>query len=212
MLQTPSSIDLLPLATRLLPNQLHDRLTMIPPSLLADLLVTILGINWEFRVELLGVPDVDDRSARVKEILQGMMANRGIPPLEEGPSKVPSRQPTQSTAIIRRPQSSAAPLPQIPEDLQPLQAAFTRRELELTPAVHQTITRELTRLVKIPPQSAEYGVGKTYIEWLLALPWKRLSQVGDDLNLDEARRRLEAEHEGLEGVKRRVIEYLAVYR
>ena len=78
--------------------------------------------------------------------------------------------------------------------------------------MHQTITRELTRLVKIPPQSAEYGVGKTYIEWLLALPWKKLSEVGQDLDLDEARRRMEAEHEGLEGVKRRVIEYLAVYR
>lgn len=184
---------------------------MIPPSLLADLLVTILGINWELRVELLGIPDVDDRSARVKEILQGIMASRGLPPLDES-SKALSRKPAPSTALIRRPAPAVAPPAQIPEDLQPLQNTFTQRQHELTPAVHLTITRELTRLVKIPPQSAEYGVGKTYLEWLLALPWKKVSETGEDLNLEEARRRLEAEHEGLEGVKRRVIEYLAVYR
>ena len=80
---------------------------------------------------------------------------------------------------------------------------MSRRKPELTPVVEQTITRELARLTKIPPQSAEYGVGKTYIEWLLSLPWKKVSQTGEDLNLDEARRRLEAEHEGLEKVKRR---------
>jgi len=185
---------------------------MIPPSLLTDLLVTVLGIDWELRVELLGIPDVENRSSRVREILLGLMANRGLPPLEEGYAK-PSRRPAPlSTALVRRSPSSGPPQPQIPEDLQPLQVTFTRREAELAPAVHQTITRELTRLVKIPPQSAEYGVGKTYIEWLLALPWKKLSEVGQDLDLDEARRRMEAEHEGLEGVKRRVIEYLAVYR
>jgi ATP-dependent Lon protease len=82
----------------------------------------------------------------------------------------------------------------------------------LTPSVKSTVVRELTRLAKIPPQSAEYGVGKTYIEWLLALPWKKVNETSKELDLDEAKRRLEEDHEGLQEVKRRVVEYLAVYR
>ena len=185
---------------------------MIPASLLADLLVTILGIDWDLRIELLGTPDSDDRSLRVKEILQGLMTSRGLPALVESVVKPSERRPSSSTALIRRPASNDISPTQMPEDLQPLQAALTRRQPELTSSANQTITRELARLTKIPPQSAEYGVGKTYLEWLLSLPWKKLSQVREDLNMDEARRRLEAEHEGLEKVKRRVIEYLAVFR
>ena len=107
---------------------------------------------------------------------------------------------------------SSAPLPALPEDLQPLFAQLTTRNEELTMSVKSTIVRELTRLAKIPPQSAEYGVGKTYIEWLLALPWKKVDETSKELDLEEARRRLEDDHEGLQEVKRRVIEYLAVYR
>jgi ATP-dependent Lon protease len=67
-------------------------------------------------------------------------------------------------------------------------------------------------LVKIPPQSAEYGVGRTYIEWLLALPWLKVSDMGSEIDLESTRSKLDAEHAGLEAVKRRVVEYLAVYR
>jgi ATP-dependent Lon protease len=74
------------------------------------------------------------------------------------------------------------------------------------------IDRELARLTKIPPQSAEYGVAKTYVEWLLALPWKRVTTLDTEVVLEQARKRLEEDHEGLEKVKRRVVEYLAVYR
>ena len=210
--QTPISVDLLSFAIRLLPSQLHDRLNLIPPSLLADLLVTVLGIDWDLRVELLGIPDLEERGLRIKEILSGMMANRGITLPEVNPIESVSSRSIRSPPTTQRTASDLASQPQVPEDLRSLQSTFNRRLSELPSAVQQTITRELVRLVKIPPQSAEYGVGKTYLEWLLALPWKRLSTISESLDLDEARSRLEAEHEGLEGVKRRVIEYLAVYR
>lgn len=179
--------------------------------MLCDLLVTILGLDWETRVEVLGIPEIDERSAKVKELLLGILANRGIaPPAEVDPLPAPS----SSTALIRRPNSNEQQLsqPSLPEDLQPLFGTLTKRLPELTTAVRTTIVRELTRLAKIPPQSAEYGVGKTYIEWLLALPWKKVGETDKELDLDEAKRRLEQDHEGLHEVKRRVTEYLAVYR
>jgi len=69
---------------------------------------------------------------------------------------------------------------------------------------------ELERLESMPPQSAEATVSRTYIEWLLALPWQKLAD--EHLDLDEAERILEEDHAGLEKVKGRILEYLAVMR
>jgi len=197
------------MAQVLLPKQLHLRLSALTPSMLCDLLVTILGFDWETRVEVLGLADIEERSAKIKELLLGVMANRGITP----PTETESTPRSTSKALIRRPaQPEGLSQPSLPEDLQPLFATLTKRLSELTPSAKSTVVRELTRLSKIPPQSAEYGVGKTYIEWLLALPWKKVDETSTELDLDEAKRRLEEDHEGLQEVKRRVVEYLAVYR
>jgi len=69
---------------------------------------------------------------------------------------------------------------------------------------------ELDRMETMPPQSAEATVSRTYIDWLLALPWQRLAD--EHLDLDEAERILEEDHAGLEKVKARILEYLAVMR
>jgi len=68
--------------------------------------------------------------------------------------------------------------------------------------------RELDRLGKMPPAAAEYTVARTYLDWLLALPWSK--QTTDNLDIAEARRVLDEDHSGLEKVKDRILEYLAV--
>ena len=68
--------------------------------------------------------------------------------------------------------------------------------------------RELDRLGKMPPAAAEYTVARTYLDWLLALPWSK--QTNDNLDIAEARRVLDEDHSGLEKVKDRILEYLAV--
>ena len=68
--------------------------------------------------------------------------------------------------------------------------------------------KELDRLAQIPPQSAESGVIRTYVDWILALPWKE--QTEDQLELPEAERILDEDHYGLEKPKENVLEYLAV--
>ena len=207
----PSSTtnDLLPVAYRLLPKQLHERLGLVPTSLLADLLVTVLGLPWDVRAELLGLPDVEERTAKVKQVLAEYMVKRGISPPESTSKALVLR----SNGLQRRTREPPAPSqPQASEDLQPLHQQLVSRDDELSNSARHAIKRELGRLGSIPPQSAEYSLVRNYVEWLLSLPWKKVSEVGDEVDLDEARRRLDAEHEGLEAVKRRVVEYLAVYR
>nr|WP_231854265.1 endopeptidase La [Anaerolinea thermophila] len=68
--------------------------------------------------------------------------------------------------------------------------------------------RELDRLSRLPTAAAEYGVIRTYLDWLVSLPWSKLTQ--DNLDIPHAREVLEADHYGLEDVKERILEFLAV--
>jgi ATP-dependent Lon protease len=68
--------------------------------------------------------------------------------------------------------------------------------------------RELDRLAKLPTAAAEYGVIRTYLDWLASLPWDQIAK--DNLDLGHARSVLDEDHYGLEDVKERILEYLAV--
>jgi ATP-dependent Lon protease len=68
--------------------------------------------------------------------------------------------------------------------------------------------RELDRLAGLPTAAAEYGVIRTYLDWLVSLPWGKVTP--DNLDLAHAREVLEADHYGLQDIKQRILEYLAV--
>ena len=72
----------------------------------------------------------------------------------------------------------------------------------------QQATRELERLAQMPPAAAEHGVIRTYLEWMVDLPWSQESE--DRLSVEDARRVLDEDHWGLEKVKDRIVEYIAV--
>ncbi|MGN0991184.1 MAG: endopeptidase La [Candidatus Ventricola sp.] len=88
-----------------------------------------------------------------------------------------------------------------------------RERLSRTPMndeAKEKTQRELERLSRMAPGSPEIGVSRTYVEWMLDLPWGK--STPDNLDLKRARRVLAEDHYGLEEVKERVIEYLAVCR
>jgi len=70
--------------------------------------------------------------------------------------------------------------------------------------------RELGRLRKMPPQAAEYSVIKTYLDWMTSLPWQ--IRTDDNLDIAHARQVLEEDHYGLDDIKVRILEFLAVRR
>ena len=79
---------------------------------------------------------------------------------------------------------------------------------ELPEEVRKAADRELQRLERLPQAAAEYGVIRTYLEWILTLPWGIFTE--DNLDLEHARAVLDADHFDLEKVKNRIIEFLAV--
>jgi ATP-dependent Lon protease len=80
--------------------------------------------------------------------------------------------------------------------------------LDLPEDVRKAVDRELARLEKLPSASAEYGVIRTYLDWIATLPWNKTTQ--DNLDLERARQILDEDHFDLDKVKDRVIEHLAV--
>jgi len=74
--------------------------------------------------------------------------------------------------------------------------------------VKKEAVRELDRLSKMPVAAAEYTVSRTYVDWLIALPWSKRTE--DSIDLKHTKKVLDADHSGLEKVKDRVLEYLAV--
>src|SRR5205823_8595004 len=80
--------------------------------------------------------------------------------------------------------------------------------MELPEEVRKAVDRELGRLEKLPPAAAEYGVIRTYIDWIASLPWNRTTE--DNLDLENAKQVPDEDHFDLEKVKERILEHLAV--
>lgn len=93
-------------------------------------------------------------------------------------------------------------------DLLPLRQKL--EQLRLPALAQQEATRQLRQLEQMPPASSEYFVARAYLELLVDLPWTEHSE--DQLELGRARQILEEDHCGLEAVKERILEYLAVMR
>jgi len=96
-------------------------------------------------------------------------------------------------------------------DEQQVEANEFRRKIDesgMPEEAEKEARRELDRLSKLPSAAAEYGVIRTYLDWLTSLPWKVSSQ--DNLDISHARQILDEDHYGLDDIKDRILEYLAV--
>ncbi len=97
------------------------------------------------------------------------------------------------------------------EDEQSAEIAELRRKIEeagMPEEAQKQALRELNRLSRLPTAAAEYSVIRTYLDWLTALPWNKITD--DNLDLQHAQKVLDTDHYGLEEVKERILEYLAV--
>jgi ATP-dependent Lon protease len=82
------------------------------------------------------------------------------------------------------------------------------KEAGMPPEVEEQAQRELNRLERMPEQAAEYSMTRTYLDWLLAMPWAKLDP--EQVDIEAARRILDEDHYGLKKIKRRILEFLAV--
>jgi len=101
--------------------------------------------------------------------------------------------------------------PRLEVDAHTAEIKELRQQLEekkLPEEARKEAERELSRLERMNPASPEYSVARNYLDWVLELPWNE--STPDNLDLEEARRILEEDHYGLEDVKERMLEFLAV--
>ncbi|HEV3480321.1 MAG TPA: endopeptidase La [Gaiellaceae bacterium] len=179
------------------------------PSALSHLVASTLRLKTEEKQQLLERPEVEQRLRDLSVIL-----SRELEVFELGTriqSQVQSELEKGQREFFLRQQLKA-----IQEELgegDPEQAELQElrervEQAELPEEARKAVDRELGRLDRLPSASAEYGVIRTYLDWILSLPWSNLTD--DNLDLDRARQILDEDHYDLEKVKDRIIESLAV--
>ena len=82
------------------------------------------------------------------------------------------------------------------------------KDAGMPPEVAEQAEREIKRLERMPDSSAEYSMTRTYLDWLLAMPWSKVDP--ETVDIEQARKTLDQDHYGLQKVKRRILEFLAV--
>ncbi|MHB8642491.1 MAG: endopeptidase La [Gaiellaceae bacterium] len=179
------------------------------PSALAHLVASTLRIDAAEKQKLLELVNVEARLREVSKIL-----NRELEVFELGSkiqSQVQSEMEKGQREFFLRQQLKAIQEELGEGDPEQAEIAELRERLEsldLPEDARKAAERELARLEKLPSAAAEYGVIRTYLEWILSLPWGQTTE--DRLDLDKAREILDEDHFDLVKVKDRIIEYLAV--
>jgi len=179
------------------------------PSALCNLVASTLRLKTEEKQQLLELTDVQARLREISSIL-----NRELEVFELG-SKIQSQvqeemEKGQREFFLR--QQLKAIQDELGEgdaeqaEINELRARFD--EMDLPEDIRKAVDRELSRLEKLPAASAEHGVIRTYLDWIVSLPWGQTSE--DNLELEHARAVLDEDHYDLEKVKDRLIEFLAV--
>ncbi len=179
------------------------------PSALCNLVASTLRLKTEEKQRLLELTDIEARLRDISAIL-----NRELEVFELG-SKIQSQvqeemEKGQREFFLR--QQLKAIQDELgesdPEAAEIAELRSTFEATELPEDVRKVVDRELGRLERLPTAAAEYGVIRTYLDWIASLPWHKTTV--DNLDLDNAKQVLDEDHFDLEKVKERILEHLAV--
>jgi len=179
------------------------------PSALCNLVASTLRLKTAEKQQLLELADVEARLREVSAIL-----NRELEVFELGSkiqSQVQEEMEKGQREFFLRQQLKAIQeeLGEGDADQAEINELRSRlAELNLPEDARKAAERELGRLERLPSAAAEYGVIRTYLDWLVSLPWNQTTE--DNLDLPHARRVLDEDHFDLEKVKDRILEHLAV--
>jgi ATP-dependent Lon protease len=222
----PSSGDLEAEALTRSAAALFQKIVALSPTLPDDLAGVALNISDPGRLTdvvaaslpTLGSTTKQDllETADVKPRLQKLVAGlvKEVEVLELGSkiqSQVQSEMSKNQREYYLREQMKAIQKELGEGDERSQEIAELRRKIEaagMSEEARREALRELDRLVKMPPAAAEYTVARTYLDWLIALPWQK--ETADQLDIARAREILDEDHWALEKVKDRILEYLAV--
>lgn len=197
------------LSKKIPPETLVSVVVVEEPGRLTDLIASHLALKIEDKQTLLEAVEIKDRLERLCEILGREME---ILELEK---KIHVRvrkqmEKTQKEYYLRE-QLKAIQKELGEKDERTAEVEEYRqrvKEQNLPKEVEEKINKEIDRLEKMPPMVAESGVIRTYLDWLLTLPWT--TETDDRLDINVAEEILDEDHYGLEKVKERILEYLSI--
>jgi ATP-dependent Lon protease len=179
------------------------------PGRLADLVASNLSLKVEEAQEILSILDPSTRLKRIHELLarevelltvQQQINTQAKDEIDKGQREFFLRQ--QLKAI----QTELGEGNELAEDI----TNYIKKadEAKLPREAREEFDRQVRRLERMPPDMAETATVRTYLDWMVGLPWS--VQTSDNLNLSKSRRILNEDHFGLEKIKERIIEHLAV--
>ena len=200
-------------ALSLFPEPMNELRAMIEriedPLSVIDMIASTLDLPTAEKQEILGILDPEARAQSVSEKLA-----RQIELLELskkiGTETRESMDKTQRQYFLRE-QLKAIQKELGEQDGKGVEVEELRKKLydaKMPPEVEKEALKELSRLERIPEAAPEYSLLRTYFDWLVELPWSIFTE--EAIDLPKAREILDADHYGLEKVKKRIIEFLAV--
>jgi ATP-dependent Lon protease len=196
--------------TPYLPDELQAALINVESAVrLVYLVSSVLKITLEEKQEILELETVDKKLEKVSEFLR-----RELEILELGGkirTQVESEMSKTQREYFLREQLKAIQQELGEGDETQVEINELREKLatkNLPEEAQKEADRELDRLSKLQPAAAEYHVIRTYIEWIIDLPWNEFTE--DNLDLEQSQKTLDEDHYDLKEVKERIIEYLAV--
>jgi ATP-dependent Lon protease len=201
-------------AVQLLPQAPAELLAAVQgaasPGALADLMATYMDVTPEEKQEILETIELSARMDKVARLLAHRIEVMRLSH-EIGRQTKASLDERQREMLLREQMASIQR--QLGEgdegkaaEIAELEAAITKAQMPKE--VDEQARKELRRLQRMPEAAGEYGMVRSYLDWLIELPWALPEEVPIDIK--EARRILDEDHYGLEKIKRRIIEYLAV--
>ncbi|CCQ92255.1 class III heat-shock ATP-dependent LonA protease [[Clostridium] ultunense Esp] len=199
------------LTKKITPETLSSVMDMDDPGRLADIIASHLPFRLHEKQEILEKTNVQER---LETLLRLLNNEREVLELERriGQRVKKQMEKTQREYYLR--EQMKAIQKELGEKEGRMGEAQELRELmektELPDHVRAKVEKEIERLEKMPSAAVEGSVIRTYIEWLLSLPWAK--QTEDNLDIQHAEQVLNEDHYGLEKVKERILEYLAVQK
>ena len=181
------------------------------PGMLADLIAANVNLKLEERQGLLESFDVVERFTRLRPLL-----DRELEVLQIGSkiqNEVSATMAKSQRDFFLREQLRAIQRELGETDPAATEVAALRKQLEENPLPEEpqkVALKEMERLQQMSPAVAEYTITRNYLDWILNLPWAKLSE--DKFDLAEAARLLDDQHYGLKKIKERLIEFLAVLK
>jgi ATP-dependent Lon protease len=175
---------------------------------LADLIVSFMDVKASDKQEILETVNLKDRLDKVLRMLAHRVEVLKI-------TRDISKQTQEALGERQREAVLREQLHQLQKELGDDAGASETEELEkaitaagMSPEVDEHARKELKRLQRMNEASPEFGMTRSYLDWLVALPWSKLDS--EHIDIERARKVLDEDHYGLDKVKRRILEYLAV--